>query len=84
MSNETSFTPKELATQAGTDAKRMRAFMRSQGYGIGQGNRYALSVDEAHAIIEGFAAKGERRAHAPQRSAEEVAALLGLADSDES
>lgn len=84
MAIETSFTPKELATQAGTDAKRMRAYMRSQGYACGQGNRYALSVDEAHAIIEGFAAKGARKAHAPERTPEEVSALLGLADSDES
>jgi len=84
-------TAKELAVLAGTDAKRMRSFIRSSaktGSGLldacGQGNRYAIDVADASAIVAAF--KASNRTHASQaapRSLAELRALLAEAEAAE-
>lgn len=46
---------KEVAKMAGTDPKRFRRFIRSQGGGIGQGNRYEFTQSEAKRLVAAFA-----------------------------
>lgn len=76
--SETTFTAKELAAACGTDGKTFRRFVRESGIidACGQGNRYGISKSDAHALIDAFKAKGVRKAHAPERSVDDVLALL--------
>jgi hypothetical protein len=80
-------TAKELALLCETDPKSMRRFIRSQAKAsgsiidaCGQGNRYAIDVLDADALVQAF--KASNRSHAPQapaRSVDELRALLAEA-----
>lgn len=48
---------KEVAKMAGTDAKRLRRFIRSDSSGItacGQGNRYEFTQAQARKLVAAF------------------------------
>lgn len=79
------FTAKELALLAGTDAKTFRRYVRAQAasttpivHACGQGNRYGFSQEDAHALVEGFAAwrRTNGRKDAPARTLAELHALM--------
>ncbi len=79
-------SPKDVATFVASvtgiacTPKDVRAFVRASGVAdrVGSGHRYAWSVTQAKAIAEAFAAHAMRKGgKAPERSADEIAALLG-------
>jgi phage antirepressor YoqD-like protein len=48
---------KEIAAKVGTEPKHLRAFLRSQGVGVGSGKRYAwpsMSDPQVRAIVKAW------------------------------
>jgi len=71
---------KAVATMLGTDGRTFRKFLRSQRGKVGQGNRWAIGIDEVEELRKGFEAFNK-----PKPSVEKVikADVIDADDFDE-